>query len=130
MTSEVAFSFLLVRIHFLKARGLSNMTTKSDEDDACTEITVARAMKAFDVTVDALEDAVDRLRAEEAVSPGAVIKDLKEMNSAFTLALNLKEKARDAKRGPDGRRAGELDLDAARAEIGLRLACLRGVSDG
>lgn len=106
------------------------MTMKSDEDVAQTEITVARAMKAFDVTLDVLEAAVDRLRAEEAASPGAVIKDLKEMNSAFTLALHMKEKARDAKRGPDGGRAGALDLDAARAEIGLRLACLRDASDG
>jgi hypothetical protein len=29
-----------------------------------------------------------------------------------------------------GRAAGELDLDAARAEIGRRLACLRAAGDG
>ena len=115
---------------FSKARGFSNMILDSDENVACTEITVLQAMKAFAVTLEVLEAAVDRLRADEAAGPGAVTKDLKDMNNAFLLALAMKEKLRDARRGSDGGRAGQLDLDAARTEVGLRLACLRNAGDG
>ncbi|WJY20511.1 hypothetical protein QTA57_11695 [Fontisubflavum oceani] len=98
---------------------------------ARAERVVSQAMKAFEVTLEALEAAVDALRAEAATGEQAVSKDLKAMNAAFLFALQMEEKARAAgdKHGA-GPGAGQLDLDAARAEIDLRLACLRAARSG
>ncbi|QBX99836.1 hypothetical protein E2K80_03060 [Rhodophyticola sp. CCM32] len=53
------------------------------------------------------------------------------MNGAFLFALAMEEKARVAAgKHVGGGAGGRFDLDAARAEIGLRLACLRTAGSG
>lgn len=101
------------------------------EDDARAAKTVERAMEAFEVTIEALQDAVGKLRAEYETGEKAVMSDLKVMNAAFTHAMKMEAAARDAasKHLTIATAGVELDLDAAREEIGLRLACLRSAGD-
>ena len=101
-----------------------------EEDQERADITIARAMEAFDTTIEALQAAVRELKAEYRTGETEVMKDLKAMNAAFFLAMSTEAKAREAlaKQAPvvgDG----VLDLDAAREEIRLRLACLRAADD-
>lgn len=107
------------------------MTDQIDDITARVETMLARAMKVFDTTQEVLEGTLDRLKAEEAVQGAEIPKHIKEMNSALMLALQLEGKARDATGQRIGQAgAGQLDLDAARAEIGVRLACLRAAGGG
>jgi len=101
-----------------------------EEDQDRAELTIARAMEAFDVTIEALQHAVAELRAEYKAGETEVMKDLKAMNNAFQAAMSTEAKARDAL-AKQGQLVGgnALDLDAAREEVGLRLACLRAVED-
>ena len=101
------------------------MTAIADEDMARARKVLGRAIKAFEVTIEALDAAVDRLREDVTSGEQEVMKDLRAMNGAFLFAMTLEEKARAAEFGTGGGGAGQLDLDAAREEIGLRLACLR-----
>ena len=101
-----------------------------EEDQARAETTIRRAMEAFDTTIEALQQAVAELKAEYRAGETEVMKDLKAMNAAFQLAMSTEAKARDAlaKHAP-AVGAGTLDLDAAREEVRLRLACLRTADD-
>lgn len=102
------------------------MTTIISEEQARADEVVARAMAAFEVTIEALDEAVARLRAELRSGEKTVMSDLKAMNAAFLFAMQQQEKARDAgAKGTLRGGCGALDLEAARTEIGLRLACLR-----
>ncbi|RMA42144.1 hypothetical protein D9R08_11895 [Rhodophyticola porphyridii] len=105
---------------------------ETDRNDlARAEGIVAEAMKAFDVALEVLSDAIDALRAEKTVGEQEVTKDLRAMNNAYMFALQMREKARDAgDRHGAAAGGGGLDLDAAREEIGLRLACLEAASGG
>ena len=103
------------------------MTTKSELDAARAEQLLGRALTAFETAQEVLDRAVEKLKSEEKISGTDLTKDIREMNNAFMMALSLEEKARVA----GGKtRSGEtsLDLEAARAEIGCRLACLRAAS--
>lgn len=110
------------------------MTNTIDDDQ--TDVTrpekiVLQAQDAFDRAVQILQDSCDQLKCDPDAGEGDVTKAVRQMNGAFLLAMDLREKAREAgcKRfGNSG--AAELNLDAARAEIGLRLACLRGSGNG
>lgn len=97
-----------------------------EEDQERAEVTIARAMEAFDTTIEALQHAVRGLKAEYRSGEAEVMKDLKAMNAAFFHAMSTEVKAREslAKQAPVAT-GGVLDLDAAREEIRLRLACLR-----
>ncbi|MEM9318310.1 MAG: hypothetical protein AAGA70_04820 [Pseudomonadota bacterium] len=101
-----------------------------EEDKARAEITIRRAMEAFDTTIEALQHAVSELKAEYRSGEAEVMRDLKAMNAAFQFAVTTEAKAREAvaKQTP-AMGVGSLDLDAAREEIGLRLACLRAAGD-
>lgn len=106
------------------------MTTLTDDDASRADLAVARAMAAFETTIQALEAAVAELRDEACLDPRTVMGDLKVMNTAFAHALQMEAKARENGEKFAGRAGtGALDLDAARAEIGLRLACLRSAGD-
>lgn len=101
-----------------------------EEEQARTEKTIRRAMEAFEITVEALNEAVSRLREEYRAGEKAVMTDLKAMNGAFQFAMQLEARAREtAGKQHTGGGAGSLDLDAAREEIGLRLACLRAAGN-
>tara|TARA_R110002096_G_scaffold155130_24_gene319470 strand:- start:2760 stop:3083 length:324 start_codon:yes stop_codon:yes gene_type:complete len=61
----------------------------------------------------------------------AVITALKELRTAFHTVMEERNKLEKYRRQAGAGAAGtELDLDAARLEIGRRLALLRNVSDG
>jgi len=95
------------------------------------ETLVARAQEVFETTVEALQDAVRTLKSMPDAGEREVIKDVRAMNSALMLAMELQEKARAAGSKHFGTEAGaRLDLSAARDEIALRLACLRDAGDG
>ena len=101
-----------------------------EEDKAREEIVIRRAMKAFEVTLLALDAAVDDFKAEYLSGEKEILKDLKAMNSAYQYAMETEQKARERAAKQIGAiHAGTLDLDAAREEIGLRLACLRATGD-
>lgn len=93
---------------------------------ARAERLVARAQEVFETTVEALEDAVRTLKSMPETGEREVIKDVRAMNSALMLAMELQEKARVAGSKHFATDAGgRLDLEAAREEVALRLACLR-----
>ncbi|MGP1358387.1 hypothetical protein [Roseicyclus sp.] len=95
------------------------------------EMLVVRAQEVFETTVEALQDAVRTLKAMPDTGEREVIKDVRAMNSALMLAMELQEKARVAGSKHFGTEAGgKLDLAAARDEIALRLACLRTAGGG
>ncbi|NKX46296.1 hypothetical protein [Roseicyclus persicicus] len=97
-----------------------------DDGLAHAERTVARAYKALEVAVELLESTLDAARAARDCDETGVIKDVRAVGVAFQTALQLEGKAREAgSQRYGGRGGGELDLDAARAEIGRRLARLR-----
>jgi len=113
------------------------MTERFEKDQAVFQEMLETALETFETTREVLRGTLNRLKAEETVPGAEIPKQIKEMNSALMLALHLEGKARDANGQRTGQiGAGALDLDAARAEIGLRLACLRaaggggGLSDG
>jgi len=113
--------------------GVLTMTTikTSERDDIRAEEVVLQAQDAFDRAVRALQESCHKLESKPETGEGDVMKMVRQMNGAFIHAMELREKAREAgsKRfGASG--TGRLDLDAARAEIGLRLACLRGSGEG
>jgi hypothetical protein len=99
-----------------------------DDDLAHTERTVVRAWKALETAVAVLESAVDAAKAPGAVDASEMVKDVKAVNAAFLWAMQQEGKARDAGSQRFGRGGGgqPLDLEAARAEVEFRLACLRG----
>ena len=98
----------------------------TDEDRAHGERTVLRAYKALEVAVELLESTLDAARATGRCDETGVVKDVRALGAAFQMALQMEDKAREAgSRRHGGRGAGELDLDAARAEVGRRLARLR-----
>ncbi|QXT38895.1 hypothetical protein [Gymnodinialimonas ceratoperidinii] len=95
------------------------------------ETLVLQAQEAFDRAVRALQDSCKTLEQAPDAGEGDVAKAVRQMNGAFLHTMEMREKAREAgcKRFGSGG-AGKLDLDEARAEIGLRLACLRGSGHG
>ncbi|SRR6056297_1608116 len=95
------------------------------------ETLVARAQEVFETTVDALQDAVRTLKSVPETGEREVVKDVRAMNSALMLAMEMQEKARVAGSKHFGGGTGaRLDMVAARAEIGARLARLRDAADG
>lgn len=108
---------------------IDNMT--ESEDLAQADRTVARAYKALEVAVELLESALDAARAAPKGDATEVVKDVRAVAAAFQTALQVEVKARDAGSQRYTRRgSGELDLDAARDEVGRRLARLRAARDG
>ncbi|MGI3187283.1 hypothetical protein [Nioella aestuarii] len=107
------------------------MTDHFDEDHTPFQEMLGGALEAFETAREVLRDTLKRLKAEEPVESSEVPKHLRDLNNALILAMGLEGKARDAagqRMGEIG--AGQFDLDAARAEIGLRLACLRAAGGG
>ena len=96
------------------------------DERAHAEKQVARALKALEMASATLENACDAMKAALGDGDQDVVKELRTLNTAFLFAMNMQEKAIAAgseRFGSGG--AGVLDLDAARDEIGVRLACLR-----
>ncbi|WP_416915672.1 MAG: hypothetical protein ACMUJJ_01265 [Roseicyclus sp.] len=111
------------------------MTEDIDETEGLVraERSAAQALKALETATRLLERRLDRARAaEEELSEGEVVQEVKAIVAAFQLAIQQEAKAREAGSrkygaGPEG---GMLDLDAARVEIRGRLARLRAAGEG
>jgi hypothetical protein len=110
---------------------MSMITENDDLNVDRAEVLVAEARDAFDRAVRVLRDSCSQLEAMPETGDGDVMKCVRQLNGAYILTMEMREKARVAgcKRFGDGG-AGRIDLDAARVEIGIRLACLRGRGDG
>jgi hypothetical protein len=109
------------------------MTDTFNESDALAyaDRAVAQAYKALETAVELLERTLDTARAAQTCDETDVVKDVRAVGAAFSLAIQQEAKARDAGSQRYGRRGGGvLDLDAARDEIGRRLARLRAAGDG
>lgn len=107
-------------------------TIEIDEvDDTRAVKLVLQAQDAFDRAVQILQESCHQLECQPEAGDGDVTKAVRQMNGAFLLTMEMREKAREAgcKRFGNGG-AGQLDLDQARTEIGIRLACLRGAEHG
>lgn len=101
-----------------------------EQDEARSEKTIARAMTAFDTTLDTLQEAVETLKADYKNGAKDVIDQVRSMNKAFQSAMEAEAQARGSLRKQGiyiG--SGSLDLDGARDEVRLRLACLRDAKD-
>ncbi|WP_050761343.1 hypothetical protein [Jannaschia sp. CCS1] len=110
---------------------MTNIIDIAPEVETRDEIVALQAQDAFDRAVRALQDSCKVLEQMPEAGEGDVTKAVRQMNGAFLLTMDMREKAREAgcKRfGAGG--AGQLDLGAARDEIGLRLACLRRAGHG
>lgn len=110
---------------------MTNIVEITPRDDARDEKLVLQAQDAFDRAVEALHACCQVLERTPTAGEGEVTKAVRQMNGAFLHTMEMREKAREAgcKRfGVGG--AGQLDLERARTEIGLRLACLRGAGHG
>ena len=100
-------------------------------DETRDETLALEAQGAFDRAVRSLTHCCEVLEEAPNTGEGDVAKAVRQMNGALIHTMEMREKAREAgcKRfGVGG--AGKLDLDAARDEIGLRLACLRRAGHG
>jgi hypothetical protein len=95
------------------------------------DVLLVRSEGVFDVTADALADVVDRLKRGDPALPKEIVAEAVNYRVAFERVMKEREnvdKLRNDVAGAVGRRA--LDLDAARAEIGRRMACLRNGRPG
>lgn len=108
------------------------MTKTINESDALAyaDRSVAQAYKALETAVEILERTLDIARTASVCDETEVVKDMRAVSAAFSLALQQEAKARDAGSQRYGRRdVGVLDLGAARDEVRRRLACLRAAGD-
>jgi len=110
---------------------MTDMIGLTDER-SFAERTAGRAFKALETATETLEFAVDAMKAvEDGAGEKQVVAEIKALNGAFLFAMKMQEAARAAGSERYGSGGGAtLDLDAARDEIGLRLACLRAAGGG
>jgi len=92
---------------------------------------LAEAEELFRTSAELLSARLRALREGRLEGLKETAQATRDLRAALQLALEERtrlEKLRRQDGGGDG--AGALDLDAARTEIGRRLACLRGAADG
>jgi hypothetical protein len=95
------------------------------------DVLLARIEGVYAAAAEALGDIVARLKNGEAVPPKEVVAEALNHRVAFERVMQERDKIgklRTDIAGAVGRRT--LDLDAARSEIGRRLACLRNGRPG
>ena len=98
---------------------------------AAGEDLLAEAEELFRTSAELLAARLRALREGRFEGLKETAQATRDLRAALQLALEERtrlEKLRRHEGGGDGERA--LDLAAARAEIGRRLACLRGAEDG
>jgi hypothetical protein len=80
----------------------------------------------FRATAEDLARSMQRVRAGEFGEVRAAVKTMQDLRAAFQQVQEERARVEKLRKHATGVVAGhELDLDAARAEIGRRLACLR-----
>jgi hypothetical protein len=108
------------------------MSREISRTEAPTEDVLAAGSEVvLAVAAAALADIVERMKNGEAVSPKEVAAESVNYRVAYERVMQERDKVgklRTDIAGAVGRRT--LDLDAARSEIGRRLACLRNGRPG
>ncbi|MEM7722889.1 MAG: hypothetical protein AAF376_10980 [Pseudomonadota bacterium] len=130
MTSEAVFSWAVRGREYFRARD-NNMTIIMGRDDPDHAVkTVGRAFDALETATETLQAAVNALKlADPTFSDKQVVTDIRALNGALLFAMKTQEAARAA--GHEGfGGGGQLNLEEARDEIGVRLACLRSAGCG
>ena len=107
------------------------MTISFTEDAPAPVDLVAATEGLYRETAEGLWSAMEKVRAGQTDEVKAVTQAVKDLKAAFLLAMeerNKVEKLRKQVAGDVG--TGALDFDAARIEIGRRLARLRDAGGG
>ena len=90
-----------------------------------------QALRVFERAAEEVAQAIDRLRRNHAEGPQRTVQAVRELQAALAVLMDERVKVdrlRSEVAGVVGERA--LDLDAARDEIGRRLARLRDAGGG
>ncbi|GGE11057.1 hypothetical protein GCM10011345_16270 [Gemmobacter megaterium] len=123
---SAAFPFPLVRVH--ESRFTSTMTIHTSvPQDGLSRNEAAEALELFDLASTILRKLLDEAQAEASAQTARELATYtKDVSGALKVLVterqNVEKLRRDAGELAGGR---EFDLDAARDEIGRRLACLR-----
>jgi hypothetical protein len=107
------------------------MTEISETDGVSAEQLLALSEQMYARAAAALARTVERLEQADPMPPKTAVADVDGYAAAFQRVMTERDKVgklRNQIAGTVGGRA--LDMDAARAEIGRRLACLRNGSPG
>lgn len=108
------------------------MTVRFTGDGPTPEEVLASAERLYGMAVMELERTIEAIRAgefNEVKAAQAAIRDLRATALAVLQERGKVDQLRKQIAGHVGA-GGALDLDEARAEIGRRLACLRGAGGG
>ncbi|MFN3992121.1 MAG: hypothetical protein ACK4IU_04355 [Tabrizicola flagellatus] len=108
------------------------MTVRFTGDGPTPEEVLGSAERLYGMAVMELERTIDAIRAgefNEVKAAQAAIRDLRATALAVLQERGKVDQLRKQIAGHVGA-GGALDLDEARAEIGRRLACLRGAGGG
>ncbi|MCC6007599.1 MAG: hypothetical protein JJU40_07965 [Rhodobacteraceae bacterium] len=88
---------------------------------------IARARALLHRVEEALREGADRLREEPEARQIQSI--LGTYHKALLTVIDMEDRIVSRQRNTEGAGPGRLDLEAARAEIGRRLACIRDARD-
>lgn len=98
--------------------------------EAVQDTFLAAAMNTFQRLVEVLDTLAEALRHEHLDALTGAQKSVPDLNKAVLMVLKERQTLHDLERKHGGSPAGiELDLDRARDEIELRLACLGAARD-
>lgn len=103
----------------------------SDIEGASTEQLMAFSEQMFARAAAALARTVDRLEQADPPPPKVAVTDVDGYATAFQRVMTERDKVGKLRNQIAGTVGGRtLDMEAARAEIGRRLACLRNANAG
>jgi hypothetical protein len=101
------------------------------DDSESTDRSLAAAERLLERAGLVLAELNEKISNNDIVAAAGAKAALTEFTSAFHTAMKERNRVADDRKKANGI-VGDyaVDFDAARAEIGRRLACLRAVSDG
>ncbi|WP_343079356.1 hypothetical protein [Ostreiculturibacter nitratireducens] len=107
------------------------MTIRFSAGEAPARTFVEETDELFRDAAEELMAAIREIRSGKLEEVKAVNLILRDLRAAFRQALDERKKIEELRKQGDGAGGGgALDFDAARAEIGRRLACLRDAGNG
>ena len=107
---------------------MTDMTPMGEEPDPQRMLEIA--LQTFERAITALNDRVQALEQGELVEPKELKRLTADAGQAFRTAFDERKKLEEYRKKEAGElRAHELDFEAARNEIGRRLARLRTTGD-
>jgi hypothetical protein len=84
----------------------------------------------FKDAADELSRALEAVQAGELATPRPATQLVKDLKDAFKHVMDERKRIDSVREQTTGHGTGTLDFDAARDEIGRRLACLRDAGSG